>query len=80
MSKSDKQYLELDLGRSLGLDFVKIQVKIEEEGVVLDIFNEEDECIDTNSKLWEDIVSDEWGLTLLELLNKQHNPEFVEEE
>ena len=71
MNKSNRQYIELDLS-SIGLDFVKVQVKIEEEGVVLDIFNKDDDCINTNSKLWEDIVSDEWGLTLLQLLNKQH--------
>ena len=76
MNKSNRQYIELDLS-SIGLDFVKVQVKIEEEGVVLDIFNKDDDCINTNSKLLEDIVSDEWGLTLLELLNKQHNSELI---
>ena len=30
------------------------------------------------NKFWYEIVSDEWGLKLLELLNKQHNPEFME--
>ena len=83
MSKSDRQYLEINLS-SIGLNEIKVQVKVEDEGLVIDVFDEtfeeDGECIDTDSKLWEDIVSDEWGLTLLELLNKQHNPEFVEEE
>ena len=77
MSKSDRQYIELSLGK-IGIS-LGIQVKIEDEGVVVDVFDEDDNCVETTHKLWEDIVSDEWGLTLLELLNKQHNPEFIEE-
>lgn len=67
------EYITLQLPKS-GLEVV---VKIEEEGVVVDVFDSDDEVVETTYKFWYELVNDGWGITLLELLNKQHNPEFI---
>lgn len=67
------EYIHLKIPNS---DF-NVQVKMEEEGIVVDVFNGDDDVVTTTYAEWNEMVTDEWGITLLELLNKQHNPEFM---
>ena len=63
------QYLTLPLNRHN----LTIQVKIEDEGLVLDAFTHDGCYIDGKTALWEELVNEKWGLKLSEILNNQHN-------
>jgi hypothetical protein len=73
MKCNGDEYINLPIPK-LGLEVV---VKMEDEGVVIDVFDSDDEIVETTYKFWDELVSNRWGLKLLELLNYQHNPEFI---